>query len=53
MLALGEDPKEFDRLCQRLLGSFLSAGSFFEQQVLDLAHLYWRRGRARSGRSAP
>ncbi|MGH9483181.1 MAG: hypothetical protein ACRD1L_13930, partial [Terriglobales bacterium] len=46
MLALGEDPDAFDRLCQRLWGSFPGADAFFEQQVLDLTHLYWRRGRA-------
>jgi hypothetical protein len=45
MLALGEDPAQFDALKQELRDSFGPGDAFLEKQVDDLARLYWRRDR--------
>jgi hypothetical protein len=45
MLALGEDPAQFNALKQELRGSFGPGDAFFDKQVDDLARLYWRRDR--------
>jgi len=45
MLALGEDPQEFESLKQELLAPYRSGDALREQQVEELAKLYWRRQR--------
>ncbi len=45
MLALGEDPEEFDSLKQELMTSFGPGDVLWEKQIDDLARLYWRRER--------
>jgi hypothetical protein len=45
MLALGEDPEEFERLHQDLLSAYEPADPLSAKQVEDLAKLYWRRAR--------
>ena len=45
MLALGEDPAQFDSLKQELMTSFGPGDALWERQVDDLARLYWRRER--------
>ena len=45
MLALGEDPEEFDNLKQELIASFGPGDALWEKQIDDLARLYWRRDR--------
>ena len=45
MLALGEDPAQFEALKQELSESFGSGDAFLEKQINDLARLYWRRDR--------
>ena len=45
MLALGEDPAQFEALKQELRGSFGPGDAFFDKQVDDLARLYTRRER--------
>ncbi len=52
MIALGEDPQEFDRLYRDLLDAYQPTDPLWAKQVDDLAKLYWRQGRwerARSG----
>ena len=50
MLALGEDPEEFENLYQSLLRAYEPADPLWAQQVEDLAKLYWRRGRLERAR---
>lgn len=50
--ALGEDPEEFDRLCQGLLLAAELTDPLWVTQVEDLAKLYWRRARLERGRDA-
>ena len=45
MLALGEDPEEFESLKQELMTSFGPGHAPWEKQIDDLAKLYWRRAR--------
>jgi len=45
MLALGEDPEEFENLKQELMTSFGPGDALWEKQIDDLAWLYWRRER--------
>ncbi len=45
MLALGEDPQEFENLKQELMTTFGPGDALWERQVDDLAKLYWRRER--------
>ncbi len=52
MLALGEDPEEFESLYQSLLGAYEPADPLWAQLVEDLAGLYWRRGRLERARDA-
>jgi hypothetical protein len=45
MLALGEDPEEFDYLKQDLMLTYGPGDPLWEKQIDDLARLYWRRRR--------
>ena len=45
MLALGEDPEQFQTLTQELMSAFGPGDALWEKQVEDLARLYWRRER--------
>jgi hypothetical protein len=45
MLALGEDPKEFEALEKQLMTTYGPGDTLWERQIEDLAKLYWRRGR--------
>jgi hypothetical protein len=45
MLALGEDPQEFDYLKQDLMLTYGPGDPLWEKQIDDLARLYWRRQR--------
>ena len=45
MLALGEDPEEFQTLKQELMSAFGPGDALWEKQIDDLAWLYWRRER--------
>jgi hypothetical protein len=45
MLALGEDPEEFDHLKQELMTAYGPGDALWEKQIDDLAQLYWRRDR--------
>jgi hypothetical protein len=45
MLALGEDPEEFEFLKQELMTSFGPGDALWKNQIEDLAKLYWRRAR--------
>jgi hypothetical protein len=45
MLALGEDPEEFESLKQELMSAYGPGDALWERQVDDLARLYWRRER--------
>jgi hypothetical protein len=45
MLALGEDPEEFEFLKQELMTSFGPGDALWKHQIEDLAKLYWRRAR--------
>jgi len=45
MLALGEDPQQFENLKQELMTAFGPGDALWESQVDDLANLYWRRER--------
>jgi hypothetical protein len=45
MLALGEDPQEFENSKQELMTAFGPGDALWERQVDDLAKLYWRRER--------
>jgi hypothetical protein len=45
MLALGEDPQEFENLKQELMSAFGPGDALWEKQIEDLAWLYWRRER--------
>jgi hypothetical protein len=47
MLALGEDPEEFDNLKQELMTTHGPRDALWEKQIDDLAQLYWRRDRLR------
>ena len=51
MLALGEDPEEFDRLRRSLLASLGPGDVLWAKQVEDLAKLYWRRARLERARA--
>jgi len=45
MLALGEDPEQFQTLTQELMSAFGPGDAFCEKQIEDLAWLYSRRER--------
>jgi hypothetical protein len=45
MLALGEDPQEFENLKQELMSALTPGDALWEKQIDDLAWLYWRRDR--------
>jgi hypothetical protein len=45
MLALGEDPQEFEDLKQELMTAYGPGDALWERQIDDLARLYWRRER--------
>jgi hypothetical protein len=45
MLALGEDPQEFEDLKQDLMTTYGPGDALWERQIDDLARLYWRRQR--------
>jgi len=45
MLALGEDPEQFEDLKLALRASFGPGDPLWERQIDDLARLYWRRER--------
>jgi hypothetical protein len=45
MLALGEDPGQFQTLTQELMSAFGPGDALWQKQVEDLAWLYWRRER--------
>ena len=45
MLALGEDPQEFENLKQELMTASGPGDALWEKQIDDLAKLYWRRQR--------
>jgi len=45
MLALGEDPQEFENLKQQLMSAFGPGDALWEKQIEDLAWLYCRRER--------
>ena len=45
MRALGEDPQRFEKLKQELAASFGPGDALWDQQLEDLAKLYWRRNR--------
>jgi hypothetical protein len=45
MLALGEDPKQFQTLTEELMSAFGPGDALWEKQIEDLAWLYWRRER--------
>jgi hypothetical protein len=51
MLALGEDPEEFDRIYRSLLASLGPGDVLWAKQVEDLAKLYWRRARLERARA--
>jgi hypothetical protein len=51
MLALGEDPAEFNRLRRSLLAAFRPGDVLWAGQVEDLANLYWRRARLQRARA--
>ncbi len=45
MLALGEDPQEFENLKQELMSALTPGDALWEKQIDDLTWLYWRRDR--------
>ena len=45
MLALGEDPEQFQTLTEELMSAFGPGDALWEKQIEDLAWLYWRRER--------
>jgi hypothetical protein len=45
MLALGEDPQEFEDLKQELMTTYGPGDPLWQKQIDDLARLYWRRQR--------
>jgi hypothetical protein len=45
MIALGEDPEQFQTLTQELMSDFGPGDALWEKQIEDLAWLYWRRER--------
>ena len=45
MLALGEDPEQFQTLTQELMSALGPGDALWEKQIEDLAWLYWRRER--------
>jgi len=45
MLALGEDPKEFEALEEQLMTTYGPGDTLWQRQIEDLAKLYWRRSR--------
>jgi hypothetical protein len=45
MLALGEDPEQFQTLTQELMSAFGPGDALWDKQVEDLTWLYWRRER--------
>ncbi len=52
MLALGEDPEQFERLYADLLRVYEPGDALGVRLVEDLAHLYWRRQRLDRARDA-
>ena len=45
MLALGEDPQEYQALIEQLMTTYGPADGLWTKQIEDLAKLYWRRSR--------
>jgi hypothetical protein len=45
MLALGEDPEQFQTLTEELMSAFGPGDALWEKQIEDLTWLYWRRER--------
>jgi hypothetical protein len=45
VLALGEDPQEFDDLKQELMTTYGPGDALWEKQIDDVARLYWRHQR--------
>ena len=45
MLALGEDPQEFDALQEQLMTTYGPGDALWCREIEDLAKLYWRRSR--------
>lgn len=52
MLALGEDPLDFEFLKQELSTSYGPGDALWKKQIDDLARLYWRRSRLERTRNA-
>ena len=52
MLALGEDPQEFENLKQELMSALTPGDALWEKQIDDLAWLYWRRERLERAEAA-
>ena len=50
MLALGEDPREFEKLKQDLIAAYGPGDALWRKQVEDLAKHHWRRQRLERGR---
>ena len=53
MLALGEDPEQFQTLKQELMSAFGPGDALWEKQIEDLAWLYWRRERLERAQAGP
>jgi hypothetical protein len=45
MLALGEDPKEFEALVEQMMTTYGPGDDLWSKQIEDLSKLYWRRSR--------
>src|SRR5208282_4849382 len=45
MLALGEDPQEYEALIEQMMTTYGPGDDLWGKQIEDLAKLYWRRGR--------
>ena len=45
MLALGEDPQEYEALIEEMMTTYGPGDALWRSQIEDLAKLYWRRSR--------
>ena len=45
MLALGEDPQEYEALIEQMMTTYGPGDDLWKKQIEDLAKLYWRRSR--------
>jgi len=45
MLALGEDPQEFEAMIEQMMATYGPGDTLWRNQIEDLAKLYWRRSR--------